>query len=523
VTQEKYLMRLLQSNSECIYGIINDFKSIHSVSEFQEKVPLTIYEDYFPYIEKIKDGEQEVLTCERINRFSLTSGTSSEYKLIPSTNKLMKEFSAAIGPWISHNYKKFKGLRWGTSFWVITPAGDLPEIKSAVHIGFDEDSNYFGKLTNKLLNPVMVLPDAVSKISDIENYYYVSAYFLLSSAALRLISVWNPSLLTILCDKIKNYSRELISDLGEGSINPPSELSDSESRQLRPFLKARPKYANRLMEIFSNYQSDEQRLWAEIWPRLGLISCWTDGWAGDFLPMIRELFPGVPVQGKGLLATEAVVSIPFAAGDPVLAATSHFHEFIDLHTHDVLLAHQLKKGEYYEVLVTTGGGLYRYRLNDIIQVTGFYHELPQFRFVGKTDLYSDICGEKLYEYHVSKALKSIFMKYKIPGHTHFLAPSIKEGTAQYILYISEKDYAEIPGESGSLAADIDQKLRSNFHYDYCRKLGQLQLPEVVLMNDLMVEEYLSKRMGGGKPGTAKFPKLENKESLREAFSFINAE
>ena len=508
VTQESYLMKLLRSNADCIYGKENDFESIQSVHEFQEQVPVTSYDDYFPYIEKIKGGEKEVLTSQAIKRFSLTSGTSSGYKLIPSTDKLMKEFYSALGPWMYYNYRKFKGLYGGTSFWIITPAGDLPEIKSEVPVGFDEDSDYFPKLARRVIQPVMVLPDAVSNISDIENYYYVSSYFLLSSPALRLISVWNPSLLTILCDKIRNYSKRLISDLGDGSINPPSELSEAESRQLEPFLKAQPKRAARLLEIFTNFQSDDKRLWAEIWPGLCLISCWTDGWAGDFLPQIRQLFPDVPLQGKGLLATEAVISIPFASGDPVLAATSHFYEFINLVTHDVLLAHQLKKDECYEVVVTTGGGLYRYRLNDMIQVTGFYHNLPQFRFVGKADLCSDICGEKLHEYHVSKALKNVFLKYKIPGHTHYLAPDVKGGAARYLLYISEKDYTEKSVDSGSLAEELDLQLRSNYHYDYCRKLGQLQLPEVVLMDDQMVKEYQSERLGRSKPGTVKFPKLE---------------
>jgi len=523
LTQEKYLMKLLQSNSDCIYGKINDFKSIRTPIEYQKRVPVISYEDCIPYIEEIKGGKKEVLCSQAINRFSMTSGTSSENKLIPSTNTLIKEFSNALGPWMYHNYRTFKGLSGGTSFWVITPAGDPPDIKSDVPVGFEEDSNYFPVLIRKVLQALMVLPDAVSKISDIENYYYVSAYFLLSSPELRMISVWNPSLLTILCQKVWNYSRELISDLGNGSLNPPSGLSGDESKQLKPFIKEQPKNAARLLEIFTKFQSDDLRIWAEIWPSLCFISCWTDGWAGDLLPQIRKLFPGVPIKGKGLLATEAIVSIPFAAGDPVLAATSHFFEFIDLKNHDVLFAHQLRKDEYYEVVVTTGGGLYRYRLNDIIQVTGFYHDLPQFRFIGKIDLYSDICGEKLHEYHVSMALKSVFQKYKIPGHTHFLVPHIIEGTALYLLFISEKDYTGITIDHGSLAKELDQKLRSNFHYDYCRKLGQLRLPGVVLMNDQMVEEYLSKKLEGIKPGTVKFPKLEKKESFSEIFSFTKEE
>ena len=53
--------------------------------------------------------------------------------------------------------------------------------------------------------------------------------------------------------------------------------------------------------------ADKVRL---IWPRLALISCWTDAAAGQFLPQLRELFPTIEIQPKGLLATEAFVSFP---------------------------------------------------------------------------------------------------------------------------------------------------------------------------------------------------------------------
>jgi len=522
VTQENYLLKLLRNNSGCLYGKINDFLSIRSVSEFQKKLPVTSYEDYLPFIERIRAGEKQVLTKQTIKRLSLTSGTSSGHKLIPSTNKLTQEFHSALGPWIYYNYKTYKGLSSGTSFWVITPAGDLPEIKSMVPVEFDEDSNYFGKLAGMVLHPLMAMPNAVSNISDMENYYYVAAYFLLSSPELSLISVWNPSLLGIFCDKIRNFSERLLHDVREGSINPPTELTDAELKQLKQFLRVQPKLATRLSKAFEEHPSDDQRLWVAIWPRLSLISCWTDGWAGDFLPRIRQLFPGIPVQGKGLMATEAIVSIPFTTGDSVLAATSHFYEFIDQVTGDVLPAQHLKKDTYYEVVVTTGGGLYRYRLNDIIRVTGFYNDLPRFRFIGKKDLVSDICGEKLHEYHVSDALRNVFLRFNIPGEAHFLIPEVHEGTGRYLLYIHENNYAASSVDSELLAEELDRELRSNFHYDYCRRLSQLQLPEVVLMNDQVLKEYMLIKSKRWKPGTVKFPKLEKPESLGKALGYTKA-
>ena len=64
-----------------------------------------------------------------------------------------------------------------------------------------------------------------------------------------------------------------------------------------------------------------------IWPRLGLISCWGDAHAALHLDELRRSFPGVEIQPKGLLATEAFVTIPFDDRTP-LAIRSHFFEFL---------------------------------------------------------------------------------------------------------------------------------------------------------------------------------------------------
>ena len=64
------------------------------------------------------------------------------------------------------------------------------------------------------------------------------------------------------------------------------------------------------------------------------------------------------LQGKGLIATEAFVSLPLLPDcDPVLAVNSHFFEFNDTETGDIRLAHEVEEGKVYSVIVTTGGGL----------------------------------------------------------------------------------------------------------------------------------------------------------------------
>src|SRR6185369_1456475 len=98
------------------------------------------------------------------------------------------------------------------------------------------------------------------------------------------------------------------------------------------------------------------------------------------------------IQSKGLLATEAFVSIPWEAQHPV-AVMSHFFEFASANG-EILLAHELRHGETYSVIVTTAGGLWRYRLGDLVEVDGLAAATPSLRFLGRGTSVTDLCGEK---------------------------------------------------------------------------------------------------------------------------------
>lgn len=64
--QQDYLMKLLKRNSDTVYGRKYGFENIRGYEAFAERVPLTVYEDYEPYIEAAARGEKRVLTKENI-------------------------------------------------------------------------------------------------------------------------------------------------------------------------------------------------------------------------------------------------------------------------------------------------------------------------------------------------------------------------------------------------------------------------------------------------------------------------
>jgi hypothetical protein len=211
---------------------------------------------------------------------------------------------------------------------------------------------------------------------------------------------------------------------------------------------------------------------AQIWPRLALVSCWADGPAARFAAALRPRLPAVVMQPKGLLATEAMVSLPWlGAPGAVLALTSHFLEFVD-EAGAVYLAHELRQGGLYTVVVTTGGGLYRYQLYDQVEVVGQVKATPCIRFVGKLDRVADWFGEKLNEQFVARCLEQLWKRWEMTPHFALLAPAELATGFAYTLYL-EIDLAVDAVDTDVLAAALDDLLRESFHYDYCRRLGQL--------------------------------------------------
>lgn len=208
-------------------------------------------------------------------------------------------------------------------------------------------------------------------------------------------------------------------------------------------------------------------MYERIWPHLRLISCWAGGAAADSIPLLKSYFPNVVIEPKGLLATEAFVSFPYDGQASALSLRSHFFEFEK--GDSIFLAHELKAGERYSVVVTTSGGFYRYRLHDVIEVVGHVDQCPLLRFIGRADAVVDLRGEKLHEIFAAEAVRQTLAKQSVEARFAMLAPT--EAGDGYVLFIQTDDAAD-------LAADLDDALRASFQYDYCRRLGQLRRCEV---------------------------------------------
>jgi hypothetical protein len=217
-----------------------------------------------------------------------------------------------------------------------------------------------------------------------------------------------------------------------------------------------------------------------------LISCWTDASSRSYARDLQSRMPGVPVQGKGLLATEGVTTVPDGEGRPVLAADSGFYEFLDDQGR-VCCAGELQQGACCEVVMTTSGGLYRYRSGDRVRCEGFAGDVPLLTFVGRSGLVSDLVGEKLTEAFVEHCLESI------PGF-RMLVP-VKGGEPHYTL-VTERRYAV---RCRTLLPAVESQLMENPQYAYARSLGQLGKLTLTVKDDplgLYLEQVLQRQRLG---------------------------
>jgi hypothetical protein len=236
-----------------------------------------------------------------------------------------------------------------------------------------------------------------------------------------------------------------------------------------------------------------------------MISCWADGSAADYVNELRLLFPGVTIQPKGILATECFISLPLCGEDGSrLSLYSHFFEFMNTEDGSIVTADKLREGEY-EIIVTTGGGFWRYRIGDIIRVLKVFDDRPPLiRFLRRNGITSDMFGEKLTDDFV----RGVCRKLVPEGYFCMLAP---DGN-RYRLYTDLHTVS---------AAELDFLLCESYHYSYCRRLGQLMKASVSVINGDPAKAYIERMTEDGmRAGDIKPVYLSTKTDWEKYFEVL---
>lgn len=90
--QEELFKRLISSAKNTEWGLKYDYKSIHNFEDFQNRVPINTYESLTPYINRLREGEQNLLWNSDIKFFAKSSGTTDDKsKFIPVSQEALEE------------------------------------------------------------------------------------------------------------------------------------------------------------------------------------------------------------------------------------------------------------------------------------------------------------------------------------------------------------------------------------------------------------------------------------------------
>jgi hypothetical protein len=399
--------------------------------KFCNNNPLTTYEHYAEQFLQLRNGNSKI-------HFVPTSGSTNKIKWIPYNKKFKNELSHASGPWLFDLYTRYPEINYGKHFWSLSWIPN--DLRISHH---SDDLNVFSFFEKLVLSNTMALDSKVAFAPTLEEAFIESSLSLMVNK-ITLISVWSPTFLLEQLDIIFTHKDVIISKL-----------------------KKLKKFENKI-RILEKHFVLTSSFCNEMWPDLKMISSWDTGTSKSFADKLMKYFPGVQFQGKGLWATEGVVTIPFEDKFP-LAYLSHFYEFEILDTSEIIPSWELKLGMKAKVIMTTASGLTRYRTGDVVLVESFFNSIPCLKFLGR-DRVTDLVGEKISSETFSELINIIRSKFNANVLT-FLA--IKNPNPQYRVLIEDESLSLDTKRMEEIKLFCENFLLEFFHYRLAREAHQL--------------------------------------------------
>ena len=242
---------------------------------------------------------------------------------------------------------------------------------------------------------------------------------------------------------------------------------------LPPFEKL-PISSTRLSQLRVFIGQEEALDCATLWPNLRAVVTWTGGNCAVLIPKLGSLLsPQTRIIEMGYLSSECLgtVNVDVLNNRCVPTLADNLFEFVEVgdEASDVepVLLQQLQAGRKYTVIVTTRNGLYRYAMNDIIEVTGYFNRTPTIRFVQKGKGVTNITGEKLYEHQVTEAVGQVLIARGLSSEFFVMLADVEN--SRYTLWL---EHASSLGDLGIL---VEERLSSmNIEFKAKRASGRLQ-------------------------------------------------
>ncbi|XP_071499682.1 uncharacterized protein [Diadema antillarum] len=494
--QDRLLRHILLENGDTEYGRRYRLRDIKDREEFRARHPLTTYEHYRPFVEREINGERNIMTRKFQSSYVRTSGTTGHGKMIPHTDRfgLFVNYMDILYATARMECPKL-GIYNKQLYHYVAP------VVSATKNGVLVESIMTIREDTRLY---YTTPPAGFHIHSYEVANYIHLLFALSDENLGSIFVVFLSTLESLMKQLEQWWEDIVHDIEYGTIREELDLPDDIRSALTAELPGGDR--QRALELRQQIVVGLDNILPRVWPKLRvIISADSTG----IWPKIREKYArDITLVSNGYGSSESIfMGISIWAWDErpdlLFTPTTNFFEFIKLqNTHEsqpeTLFLDELEIGQEYEVVITQACGLYRYRLGDIIRVTGFHDNCPSFQFLYRLGLILNLRYEKIDQGVALQAFQAAVDR--LPGRVKLTEFAAAESTLlSETCTVFERDelmpyyliFMELEFQSGyelyeeitqELNAMLDQELRDrNSDYDRLRREGAIAPPRVHLV------------------------------------------
>lgn len=486
--QHRLLREILERNKDTEYGRAYQFESIRSLGDYQGNVPIISYEDIRSRIDRMTNGEANILTAEQPILFAQTSGTTGDPKYIPVTPTCRKGGGTTI--WVHYARTDHPKMFDGKIITIVSPAveGHTPS-----GIPFGSTSGMVVRELPGIVQSAYAVPYEVYEVEDYDAKYYSLLRFGVAEN-ITMLGTANPSSVVKLAEMADRLADALIRDIRDGTLSKDFKIKPELRRVLEPRLRADPARAEQLERMRA--KRGGRLLPADYWPNMALIGCWKGGTVSAYLDRFPDWYDpdgkGMPpVRDMGYLASEARMSIPVSDHGAGGVLTIHLNVFELVPADDIdsrpddpdswsfLDIGGVEVGKEYYVFITTTGGLYRYDMNDVVEVVDTYQGAPVVEFRRKGRGMTNLTGEKL---SVNQLIQAVGSAAKETG---LAAPHFKaEPDGDNSRYVFKVEFDEVPTEETArrFLKTIDDTISGlNIEWKGKRASGRLREPVLQVM------------------------------------------
>jgi len=324
-------------------------------------------------------------------------------------------------------------------------------------------------------------PASVMSIGDYAARNYTLMRLAIQHWNVTLWSTANPSTILELQRAVDENLDMMIEDVENGTLSDKFEIPEIIREELKAYMKPRPKRAKELRRL--KEENNGKILPKQYWPKLQILSTWKCGNTKVYMEKYEDFFDlkQTCYQELGYIATECRFGFALdMTNESVLFPHLHFYEFVeeselDKENKHYLTLDQLEKGKRYCAYVTTYSGLFRYNMNDLVEVGGMYYNTPTVHMISKVNGIVSLTGEKLYEMQFMDAVKKAEETTGIK--TKFFVGFADIDESRYDFYYEFVNEEVTQEEADKFNLVVDEKLQGiNEEYESKRKSFRLKEP-----------------------------------------------